>query len=171
MGVEYLRGLIENKRVEISTEAAQELLKIGKVAHVATVDEEGYPYVIPFVYVYEGGDKLYLHIGNIHQSHFWENLKKNNKVSIEVSEMGELQPGKKYACQSALVYTSVVLFGTAIRIEDESEKALFFDRLMVKYGKPEWTFEREGYPILPKIELFEIHIEKLTGKENRGMFH
>lgn len=171
MGVEVLRGVIENKRVEITQEQAENLLKIGKVAHVATVDADGYPYVIPFVYVYEGGDKLYLHIGNIHESHFWENLKHNNKISIEVSEMGELQPGKKYACQSALVYTSVVLFGRATRIEDESEKALFFDRLMVKYGKPEWTFERQGYPILPKIELFEIQIEKMTGKENKGMFH
>lgn len=60
-----IRGMIQNKRVEISNDEAQQFLKMGKVAHVATVDEEGYPYVIPFVYMYEGNDKLYLHIGNI----------------------------------------------------------------------------------------------------------
>ena len=49
-----MRGTIQNKRVEISQEDAQQYLKLGKVAHVATVDEEGFPYVIPFVYVYEG---------------------------------------------------------------------------------------------------------------------
>ncbi|UZN00495.1 pyridoxamine 5'-phosphate oxidase family protein [Lysinibacillus sp. MHQ-1] len=68
---------------------------MGKVAYVATVDEEGYPYVILFVYVYEGNDKLYLHIGNILESHFWSNIKQNPKISIEVSEMGDLHPGKK----------------------------------------------------------------------------
>ena len=36
--------------------------------------------------------------------------------------MGDLHPGKKYACQSALVYQSVVLFGHIERIEEESKK-------------------------------------------------
>lgn len=99
-----MRGTIQNKRVEISQEDAQQYLKLGKVAHVATVDEEGFPYVIPFVYVYEGEDKLYLHIGNLRESHFWSNIKQNPKICIEVCDMGDLHPGKKYACQSALVY-------------------------------------------------------------------
>jgi len=79
-----MRGTIQNKRVEISQEDAQQYLKLGKVAHVATVDEEGFPYVIPFVYVYEGEDKLYLHIGNLRESHFWSNIKHNPKICIEV---------------------------------------------------------------------------------------
>lgn len=166
-----MRGIIENKRVAISKEETKLLLQKGKVAHVGTVDQDGYPYVIPFVYVYKGSNKLYLHIGNIHESHFWSNIKVNNKISVEVSEMGELQPGKKYACQSALVYTSVVLFGKIKRIEDDQKKEWFFDELILKYGKPEWTFERAGYPILPKIELFEIEIQQVTGKRNTGMYH
>ncbi|WP_240186113.1 pyridoxamine 5'-phosphate oxidase family protein [Lysinibacillus fusiformis] len=127
--------------------------------------------MIPFVYVYEGNNKLYLHIGNIRESHFWSNIKQNPKISIEVSEMGDLHPGKKYACQSALVYQSVVLFGQVVRIEEESKKEWFFDALLEKYGNPEWTFEKKGYPIMPKIELFEVQIEKLTGKINHGMYH
>lgn len=65
--------------------------------------------------------------------------------------MGDLHPSKKYACQSALVYQSVVLFGHIVRIEEESKKEWFFDALLEKYGNPEWTFEREGYPIMPKL--------------------
>ncbi len=103
--------MIQNKWVEISHDEVLQFLKMGKVAHVATVDEEGYPYVIPFVYVYERNDKLYLHICNMRESHFWSNIKQNPKISIEVSEMGDLHPGKKYSYQSALVYQSVVLFG------------------------------------------------------------
>ncbi len=166
-----MRGLIENKRVELPKEETLQLLQNGKVAHVATVDEEGYPYVIPFVYIHEGGNKLYLHIGNIRESHFWTNIKSNPKVSIEVSEMGDLHPGKKYACQSALVYTSVVLFGQAKHITEDAMKEWFFDRLLEKYGDPTWEFEKKGYPILPKIELFEVEIESVTGKENKGMYH
>ncbi|WP_397536335.1 pyridoxamine 5'-phosphate oxidase family protein [Rummeliibacillus pycnus] len=165
-----MRGHIQNKRVEISDEEAKHFLKMAKVAHVATVDEEGFPYVIPLIYIFEEG-KVYLHIGNIRESHFWENIKKNPNVCIEVSEMGDLHPGKKYACQSALVYTSVVLFGKINRIEADEKKAWFFDCLLEKYGNPDWTFEREGYPILPKIELFEVQIDKITGKLNEGLMH
>lgn len=166
-----MRGLIENKRVEVPKEEALQLLQNGQVAHVATVGEDGYPYVIPFVYVHDGGNKLYLHIGNIRESHFWSNIKSNPKVSIEVSEMGDLHPGKKYACQSALVYTSVVLFGQVKHITEDSMKEWFFDRLLENYGDPNWEFEKKGYPILPKIELFEVVIENITGKENTGMYH
>ncbi|MGE6604410.1 hypothetical protein ACQKEY_22190 [Lysinibacillus fusiformis] len=58
--------------------------------------------------------------------------------------MGDLHSGKKYACQSALVYQSVVLFGQVVRIEEESRKEWLFDALLEKYGNPEWTFEKRG---------------------------
>ncbi|WP_242698361.1 pyridoxamine 5'-phosphate oxidase family protein [Bacillus sp. SD088] len=117
-------------------------LKMGKVAHVATVGEDGFLYVIPLVYVYEQGTKLYLHIGNIRESHFWTNIKHDPRVCIEVSEMGDVHRGKKYACQSALVYHSVVVFGTITHIKQEVKKNGFFDRLMEKYGDPEWEFAK-----------------------------
>ncbi|MCM3568645.1 pyridoxamine 5'-phosphate oxidase family protein [Neobacillus mesonae] len=165
-----MRGEIQNKKREISEEQAYQFLKMGKVAHVGTTGEDGFPYVIPFVYVYEEGTKLYLHIGNLRESHFWTNIKQNPNICIEVSEMGDLHPGKKYACQSALVYTSVVLFGKIHHIEDDAKKEWFYDRLLEKYGKPEWSFEK-GYPALAKTELFEVEIEKITGKLSQGLSH
>lgn len=56
-------------------------------------------------------------------------------------------------------------------MEEESKKEWFLDALLEKYGNPEWIFEKEGYPIMPKIELFKVQIEKLTGKINHGMYH
>ncbi|KYD20103.1 pyridoxamine 5'-phosphate oxidase family protein [Saccharococcus caldoxylosilyticus] len=165
-----MRGVIHNTKREISEERAYHFLKMGKIAHVATVGDDGYPYVIPFVYVYEQGNKLYIHTGNLRESHFRTNIDKNPHICIEVSEMGDLHPGKKYACQSALVYTSVVLFGTIRRIEDDAKKEWFFDRLLEKYGNPEWSFEK-GYPALSKTELFEIQIDKITGKLSEGLTH
>ena len=163
-----MRSSIENKLAEISRQEALQFLQAGQVGHVATVGEDGYPYVIPFVYVHDGGDKLYLHIGNIGESHFWSNVKNHPKVSVEVSERGDLHPGKMYAGQSALVYTSIVLFGQVKHITDGSMKEWFFDRLLEKYGDSKWEFERVGYRILHNIELFEVEIEKITGK---GIYH
>lgn len=165
-----MRGIIANEKRTMSDEQTIEFLKKAKVAHFATVDQDGYPYVIPLIYYFNGKDKIYLHTGNLRQSHFVENIKHNPKVSIEVSEMGDIHPGKKYACQSALVYASVVLFGQIKKIDDDAKKEWFFDRLLEKYGNPEWNFEK-GYPALPKIDLFEVQIEKMTGKLNEGFRH
>jgi nitroimidazol reductase NimA-like FMN-containing flavoprotein (pyridoxamine 5'-phosphate oxidase superfamily) len=40
-------------------------LRSQKVAHVGTVDEAGWPYVIPLIYIYEGDERLYLHTGEL----------------------------------------------------------------------------------------------------------
>lgn len=166
-----MKGILNNKKRELTAEDTEHFLKMGKVAHVATIGEDGYPYVIPFVYVYEGGSKFYIHIGNLRESHFWSNVKANQHVSIEVSEMGGVVPGKKYACQSALAYSSVVLFGKIQHIIDDVKKEWFYDQLWKKYGDPNWQFEKGGYPALPKTELFEVEIEKMTGKFSEAMSH
>lgn len=166
-----MRGMIHNKKREIAADLAYDFLRKAKVAHVATVGEDGYPYVIPFVFVYEDGTKLYLHIGNLRESHFWENIKYNPRVCIEVCEMGEVVPGKKYACQSALGYISVVLFGKIRRIEDEQKKEWFYDCLWKKYGDPDWRFEKGRYPALPKTEVFEVEVENITGKFSDAKGH
>ncbi len=164
------RGIVQRPKRLMDNNAAQEFLKTGQVAHVATVCEDGWPYVIPLVYVYEGGPVLYLHTGNIKPSLFRENLKINPRICLEVSEMGDLHPGKQFACQSALEYTSVVAYGTVTEIEDESKKAWFFDKLLEKHGKPEWVFE-PGYPLIHKTVLFEMKLEIVTGKRNEGLIH
>jgi uncharacterized protein len=93
------------------------------------------------------GDLLYLHTGD-HQGHFLTNAQNNPRICVEVSEIGDLHRGKPYACNSALVYTSVVVFGS-VRIlhgpESREKKQWFLDQLLAKYGQPEWTFE-PGYP-------------------------
>ncbi|RIV21713.1 pyridoxamine 5'-phosphate oxidase family protein [Alicyclobacillaceae bacterium I2511] len=149
---------------------AREFLKHGQVAHVATICNDGGPYVIPLVYVYEGGNHLYLHTGAIRMSQFLDNVKREPRICLEISEMGPLQPGKRYACNSALVYTSVVAYGDTTIVEDEKTKIWFFDRLLEKYGNPEWSFE-PGYPALQKIVLYEVELGILTGKRSEGLRH
>jgi nitroimidazol reductase NimA-like FMN-containing flavoprotein (pyridoxamine 5'-phosphate oxidase superfamily) len=121
------------------------------------------------LFVYEGGDLLYLHTG-AHQGHFLRNVQATPRICLEVSEIGPLHPGKPYACNSALVYTSVVAFGP-VRIEEAAErKSRFFDRLLAKCGPPEAEFE-PGYPLLDRIILYEMRLEVVTGKRSLGLRH
>ncbi len=164
-----LRGQVHRKQRQLPDEKARDFLRRQGVAHVATVDSEGWPYVIPLVYIYEGGDILYLHTG-AHQGHFLTNVQGEPRICLEVSEMGPLQPGEPYACDSSLVYSSAVVFGRLHIVEEREKKAWFFDRLLEKYGDPEWSFE-PGYPLLDKIILYQVQIEILTGKRSAGSYH
>ena len=167
-----LRGRMYRERRLMQPAETTEFLRRQKVANVGTVDANGWPYVVPLVYIYEGGDLLYLHTGD-HQGHFLTNVQSNPRICVEVSEIGDLHRGKPYACNSALVYTSVVVFGP-VRIlhgpESREKKEWFLDQLLVKYGQPDWTFE-PGYPLIDRIILYEQKIEVLTGKHSSGLYH
>jgi nitroimidazol reductase NimA-like FMN-containing flavoprotein (pyridoxamine 5'-phosphate oxidase superfamily) len=149
-----------------------EFLRRQKVAYVGTVDASGRPCVVPLVYIYEGGDLLYLHTGD-HQGHFLTNVPDNPQICVEVSEIGDLHRGKPYACNLALVYTSVVVFGPVQILhgpESREKKQWFLDQLLAKYGQPDWTFE-PGYPLIDHIILYEQTMEVVTGKHSSGLYH
>ncbi len=148
---------------------ARAFLRAQKVAHVGTVGERGWPFVVPLIYIYEGGDRLYVHTGN-HGGHFERNVRSHPAVCVEVAEMGPVHRGHPFACNSALVYTSVIVFGPVHILDDRTQKAWFFDRVLEKYGQPGWTFE-PGYPHLDRIVLYEQQIETMTGKHSEGLYH
>jgi uncharacterized protein len=168
-GVTDMRGQMYRAKRLMPEVEVQSFLRTHKVAHVGTVDAQGWPYVVPLVYIYEGGDILYLHTGD-HQGHFLTNVQRNPRICVEVGEMGPVHRGKPYACNSALVYTSVIVFGGVRLIEDRAKKSWFFDRLMSKYGEAGWTFE-PGYPHINRIILYEQKMEIVTGKHSEGLYH
>ena len=163
------RGRMHRVKRLMSDEDARTFLTRQQVAHVATVDRLGWPYVVPLIYIYEGGDRLFIHTGN-HGGHFQRNIEAHPRACIEVSAMGPVHRGHPFACNSALVYTSVVVFGEIHMVDDEQRKAWFFDRVLEKYGEPDWTFE-PGYPSLQRVVLYEQHIEVMTGKQSAGLHH
>lgn len=170
IAVPDLRGHIFRSKRLMPDGEAREFLGKQKIAHVGTVDGNGWPYVVPLVYIYESGDYLYLHTG-AHQGHFLTNLQQNPRLCVEVSEIGSLHKGKRFACDSALVYTSVVVFGPArILYHDREKKTWFLDQLLAKHGDPAWKFE-PGYPLIDQIILYEQKIEVLTGKQSLGLYH
>ncbi len=71
---------------------ARAFLRTQKVAHVGTVDANGWPYVVPLIYIYEGGDVLYVHTGK-HEGHFQQNVRLYPRACTEVDEMGPVHRG------------------------------------------------------------------------------
>jgi uncharacterized protein len=165
-----MRGQMFRAKRHMPDAGAREFLRQQMTAHVGTVDANGWPYVVPLVYVYEDGDFLYLHTGS-HQGHFLTNVQRDPRICVEVSEIGPLHKGKRFACDSALVYSSVIVFGPVrILYHDRQKKSWFLDRLLAKHGDPSWVFE-PGYPLIDQIILYEQKIEVLTGKHSGGLRH
>ena len=148
---------------------ARTFLRTQKLAHVATVGIDGWPYVVPLIYIYEGGDHLFVHTGS-HDGHFERNILEQRRACVEVADMGPVHPGRTYACQSALVYTSVITFGAVRIVDNTPDKTWFFDRVLEKYGDAQWKFE-PGYPQIGRIVLYEQTIEIMTGKQSAGLYH
>lgn len=157
---------------KMSDENAREFLKTQKIASVATVDANGWPYVIPLTYIYLGDQRLWLHTG-AHDGHFLSNLLNSPRVCISVSEIGGMETAGQYLCNGSQLYTSVVVFGeTTIIREDAAVKNWFFDRLREKYVSAEISTQLSPeYPDINKIIVYRVAIEIITGKQSSGVGH
>jgi nitroimidazol reductase NimA-like FMN-containing flavoprotein (pyridoxamine 5'-phosphate oxidase superfamily) len=113
------------------------------------------------MYIYEDGDVLYLHTGP-HQGHFLSNIRANPRICVQVNETGPMQRGQPSPCNSALVYKSVVAYGTVRVVEDPSadeKKTWFLDRLLERRNQAMSAYDKPGYPMLDRIILYEVTIE------------
>jgi len=96
-------GQMRRGRRLMPDEEARTFLKTQKVAHVATVGGDGWAYVVPLIYIYEGGQRLFVHTGD-HRGHFERNILQDPRACVEVSEMGPIHPGRPYAKDSSQRY-------------------------------------------------------------------
>jgi uncharacterized protein len=155
---------------QMQEDVARTYLGEQKIGYIATVDANGWPYVLPMSFIYEGGPILWFHTAGRH-GHIFHNLQTNPRISLAVGEKGGITPVEDgYVCDSSLLYRSVVVFGTVEVVDDREKKNWFFDQMVRKYGDPTLTF-KPGYPLLDRIILFRMAIEILTGKESTGNAH
>jgi len=158
----------------MSDEDTRSYLRQHCVAHVGTSDVSGWPYVVPLMYVYEGGDLLYLHTGP-HQGHFLANIRENVRICLQLDESGPWHRNQPTAFDSSLVYKSVIVFGK-VRVmqgpDSVEKKTWFFDRLLERLKDDKSNYEKP-YPsgMLNRIILFEVEIEIVTGKRNVVLRH
>jgi nitroimidazol reductase NimA-like FMN-containing flavoprotein (pyridoxamine 5'-phosphate oxidase superfamily) len=147
----------------MTEDQALEFLARGYCGRVASVGPDGWPYCVPLLYVWAGGEVL------VHNAaapgHLRANVRHDRRVCFEVDEAGEVFDYGRFECDTSVAYRSVIVFGTIRMVEDESAKRQFFDALMAKYRKPDSGRPKHFYPRLDDITLYAIAPERITGKE------
>ncbi len=155
-------------RLEIkSKEKIKEFLNQEHVGHIASVDKNGYPQIIPMNFVYLD-DAIYMHSHT--KGEKLENIRQNQKVGFEVDRELEFLPSyfedPEDASLADTLYISVVIKGIGKIIDDRSEKTLALNGLIKKY-QPEGGYE----PIKPDMEVLdEVAIIKVTPESIRGKY-
>jgi hypothetical protein len=158
-----LLGKLEIK----SKEKIIEFLSSQQTGRISSIDENGYPQIIPMNFVFIN-DVVYMH------SHIkgekLENIKRNQKVGFEVDKSLEFLPSyfsdPTDASLADTLYISVVIKGNASIISDKEEKTTALNGLMKKY-QPEGGYE----PIKPEMDVIdEVAVIKIVPESLRGKY-
>jgi nitroimidazol reductase NimA-like FMN-containing flavoprotein (pyridoxamine 5'-phosphate oxidase superfamily) len=141
-----------------------ETLQQGFCGRVATVSEDGYPYVTPLLYVLMDGE-IIVH-NTAARGHLRANVDREPKVCFEVDEPGQVFAYGRFDCDTSIEYRSVIVFGRIRIIDDRAAKTAFCEALMAKYGSKDWDDRPKSFfPRLDNITVYAIAIERMTGKE------
>ena len=155
-------------RLEIkSKEKIKEFLDLEHVGRIASIDENGFPQIIPMNFVFLN-DAIYMHSHT--KGEKLDSIKRNEKVGFEVDRELEFLPSyfedPKDASLADTLYISVVVKGTGSIVEDRNEKTLALNGLMKKY-QPEGRYD----PIKSEMEVVdEVAIIKVIPDSFRGKY-
>lgn len=151
-----------------------------RVGRVASIDEQGYPQIIPMNFVYVKNELIdtqsdiknigavYMHSHPIGEK--IENIKRNSKVGFEVDSYVCFLPSYYFhptdASQADTLYISVVIKGNAAIVQDPDEKANALNALMKKYQK------EGGYESLSSNmgSVREVTVLKVVPDQIRGKY-
>jgi len=158
-------------RLEIkSKEKIKEFLNQEHVGHIASLDKNGYPQIIPMNFVYLD-DAIYLHSHT--KGEKLENIRNNQKVGFEVDRELEFLPSyfedPEDASLADTLYISVVIKGIGKIIDDRSEKTRALNGLIKKY-QPEGGYEpiRQDMDVLDEVAIIKVTPETIRGKYKIG---
>jgi len=110
----------------MSEEAVKNILTNADYGTLACIGENGYPYSVPLNYAYDNG-KVYFHSAK--EGHKIDNISFNSKVCFSAVGYNKILP-EKFDTE----YDSVILFGKASRITEETEKKRALMLLIEKYS-------------------------------------
>ena len=130
----------------------------GKIV-LAVNGDDGYPFAIPVNYFYDQDqDKIYFH--GAKSGHKVDALKKNDKVCFTVYGNEHFEPG-----DWAPYVQSTVVFGRCRLVEDAAATEARVRELGLKYYPGREEVEKEIAKAIKGVQLYEITIEHLTGKQ------
>ena len=150
---------IRRKKKQIDTQSAESLLEQGRRGVLAVNGDEGYPYAIPINYFYDReNQKIYFH--GARAGHKIDALKACDKVCFTVY-------GNETIKEDAWApfWQSTVVFGRCHLMEAGADSNAILKRFAMKYYPNEQLADEEIVKSGKAVQLFEIEIEHLRGKE------
>jgi len=136
-----------------------EIMRKANCCRIALVDGN-YPYIVPVNFAVSN-NHLYFHSAK--EGRKIDILRKNNFVCFEMDVEGEIVKGEN-ACFWGMKYLSIIGFGQAFFIEDNTGKKKALDLLMEKYaGKSGFSYADNE---LDKIIIIDVEINKISGKQS-----
>ncbi|MDF2676271.1 MAG: putative flavin-nucleotide-binding protein [Bacillota bacterium] len=148
---------MRRKNQLLQNEKTIEILKKCSSGILGVIGDDGYPYTVPVSYIYNDG-KLYFHCAN--KGHKLDSIKRNDKVTFCVVEKDDV-------IQETFTthFSSVIVFGKARILDDDSEKLNVLKYLVEKYSP---DFIEESKKSIERswnnVSLVEVKIEHMTGK-------
>ncbi len=148
---------MRRKMQQLTHEEMTEVLRSCHTGILGVVGDDGYPYTVPLNFVLHD-DKLFFHCAR--EGHKTDAIMQNNKVSFCVVDKDRVVPQAL-----ATNYRSVIVFGRARILTDDSERRAALDAILQKYApdhpkEGQAEIERE----LHLVCVVAIDIEHMTGK-------
>lgn len=134
-----------------------EILQFCTSGVLAVTGDNDYPYAVPLSYVYKDG-KLFFHFAKA--GHKIDSILKNNKVSFCVIKTDDVIQNT-----FTTYFRSVIVFGRAKIITEDSEKKYALECLVGKYS-PDYIAEGQSEIVREwkLVNVAEVEIEHMTGK-------
>lgn len=143
-------------RQQLPDSESKKILSDGRYAVWAVDGDEGYPYAVPINYVYDG-EAIYLHCAR--QGHKIDSIVRNPKCSMCIVEKDDVVPD-----EFTSYFRSVIVFGKAEIVEDETQRVEALRLLSGKYSQDiDPTSEIDRF--LKTVCIVRIDIDRITGKE------
>ncbi len=145
----------------LTTDKIEDLLKRTVTCSLATLNEDGTPYVAPMHYVYHKGF-IYMH--GLPKGKKIDNIKANPSVSLTVYEMQDLllDPDNK-ACDTNTKYESVILSGMAGLVDDIDLKREVLMEIVKKHTPHLSEMALPGN-MVRGTAVIQVQILNMTGK-------
>ncbi|MCP5094907.1 MAG: pyridoxamine 5'-phosphate oxidase family protein [Chloroflexi bacterium] len=135
------------------------------IGYLATV-HDGQPFINSNLFVYDETDNvIYTHTARVGRTQ--ANVDASDRICFTISEMGRLLPAD-VALEFSVEYCGVMVFGTAVIVQDAEEATHGLQLLLDKYA-PHLKPGRDYRPIvaeeLKRTAVYRINIEQWSGKK------
>ena len=147
------------KANQLTTDQISVLLTEAQVGHLATLSDNGFPYVTPVHFVYRQGE-IYIH--GLSKGQKIENIQRNSKVCFEVVSQGKFLLADK-PCDVNTEYKSVIINGEASLLSEKDKKIEALDAIVRKYV-PNLAGKEFPSNMLAATGVIKIEVKECTGK-------